>query len=124
MKELIDPTLWFVGLAVVMAVAGQTVIKLGVNNAESSGFVTSSRVLATVVRSPLVLLGLLMYGVGALAWIVVLSRIDLSYAYPFLALNLVLITIVSRIVLSETIPVVRWLGILLICLGTILVGRS
>ncbi len=126
MKEQILPTFWLIGLSVVMGVAGQLAIKLGLNNYESTGFVASGPVglLAMIFRTPLVLLGLLMYGVGAMAWIVVLSRVDLSYAYPFLSLNFVLIAIVSRVVLSETIPAVRWLGIFMICLGTILIGRS
>jgi drug/metabolite transporter (DMT)-like permease len=72
----------------------------------------------------LVLAGLALYGLGALAWIVVLSRLDLNVAYPFLALNFVLITIISRVVLSETVPELRWVGIAFICLGILLVARS
>ena len=63
-------------------------------------------------------------GVGALAWIVVLSRWDLSYAYPFLALNFVLIALVSRLVLGESIPLIRWAGIAFICAGIVLISRS
>jgi multidrug transporter EmrE-like cation transporter len=65
-----------------------------------------------------------MYGLSAFLWLVVLSRLDLSYAYPFLALNLVLITLVSWIVLGEMIPTLRWLGLGLICLGVVVVARS
>jgi drug/metabolite transporter (DMT)-like permease len=77
-----------------------------------------------ILRSPLVLLGLGLYGIGALAWIVVLSRLDLSLAYPFLALNFVLIPLVSQFVFAETIPVARWMGIAVICVGILLVARS
>ncbi len=125
MKEQVS-TLWLIGLSVMMGVAGQTAIKLGVNHPESTGLVESGPmgVFVMMIRWPLVLLGLLMYGVDALAWIVVLSRVDLSNAYPFLALNFVLITIVSRVIFSETIPGVRWLGTLVICVGIVLVGWS
>ena len=61
---------------------------------------------------------------GALAWISVLSRLDLSLAYPFLALNFVLITLISRVFLGETVPTLRWLGILVIVGGILLVARS
>ena len=61
---------------------------------------------------------------GALAWILVLRRMDLSYAYPFLALNFVLIALVSRFFLGETVPPMRWVGILIICGGILLVARS
>lgn len=125
MNEPFLPTLGLIGLSVCTGVAGQTVIKLGVESAGSGGTVADPlAVVALVVRSPLVLLGLMLYGVGALAWIMVLSRLDLSYAYPFLAFNFVLVAIVSQVVLSETIPTVRWIGIGCICLGILLVARS
>jgi drug/metabolite transporter (DMT)-like permease len=69
-------------------------------------------------------LGLVLYGVGALAWIAVLARIDLSIAYPFLALNFVLVTLSSQFLLGENVPLLRWLGVLVICGGIILVARS
>ncbi len=116
---------WLILLSVTTGVAGQTAIKLGVSQPGASdaagGVVTLIRMILT---SPLVLLGLALYGVGALAWIAVLSRVDLSIAYPFLALNFVLIALVSRFFLGEEIPPLRWAGILVICAGILLVARG
>ena len=61
---------------------------------------------------------------SALAWIAVLSRLDLSVAYPFLALNFVLVTLVARFFLGESVPPLRWLGILVIIGGILLVAKS
>jgi drug/metabolite transporter (DMT)-like permease len=44
--------------------------------------------------------------------------------YPFLALNMVLVALVSAFFLGETIPMLRWAGILVICAGILLVARS
>ena len=100
-------------------------IKLGVTR---PGAISNSDNLVGLVlmilQSPLILGGLVLYGVGALAWIAVLARMDLSYAYPFLALNFVLITLVSRIALGETIPTTRWIGIAVICIGIFLIARA
>ena len=126
MKEHTVATYGLICLSIIVGVAGQTVIKLGVNNL-NPGEATSNiplSVLAHSIRSPLVLLGLFLYGVGAAAWILVLSRVDLSFAYPFLALNFILITISSRILLSETVPLLRWLGVLIICAGILVVAVS
>lgn len=116
---------WLILLSVTTSVAGQTVIKLGVSQPGASdaadGVLTLIRMILT---SPLVLMGLALYGVGALAWIAVLSNVDLSFAYPFLALNFVLIALVSKIFLGEEIPAMRWAGILVICTGILLVARS
>jgi drug/metabolite transporter (DMT)-like permease len=109
-----------------VGVAGQTTIKLGIENSGASEGLSifPLSILAQAIRSPLVLLGLFLYGVGAIAWILVLSRVDLSFAYPFLALNFILITISSRVLLSESIPLLRWVGIAVICIGILVVAAS
>ncbi len=114
---------WLIAISISSGVAGQTAIKLGVNQI---GAISSTplALITAIYRTPLILLGLILYGVGALSWIAVLSRLNLSYAYPFLALNFVLVALVSRIALGETIPPSRWLGIAIICLGIILAARS
>ena len=116
---------WLIALSITSGVAGQTMIKLGVTR---PGAVSSTDNLVGLVlmifQSPFILGGLVLYGVGALAWIAVLARMDLSYAYPFLALNFILITVVSRLALGETIPTSRWIGIAVICLGIILIARA
>ena len=53
-----------------------------------------------------------------------LARLDLSVAYPFLALNFVLVTLSGRFLLGETVPSLRWLGILVIIAGILLVAKS
>lgn len=116
---------WLILLSVASGVAGQTALKLGVSQpgaSEAAGDLVS--LVGMIARSPLVLLGLVLYAAGAVAWIAVLARIDLSLAYPFLALNFVLITLSSRFILGETVPFTRWMGILVICAGILLVARS
>ena len=126
MKEYAVVTYGLISLSIIVGVAGQTAIKLGVESSISSEGVTGVllSVLIRSMRSPFVLLGLFLYGVGAAAWILVLSRVDLSFAYPFLALNFILITISSRLVLSETVPLLRWIGVLIICAGILVVALS
>jgi drug/metabolite transporter (DMT)-like permease len=126
MKEPLLPTLALIGVTVLFGVLGQTTLKLGVNRVEMVEQVATGplAVVLLILRSPLMLLGLAMYGLGAFTWIVVLSRVDLSYAYPFLALNFVLVAVVSQLVLAESIPGLRWLGIVVICAGILIVARS
>lgn len=125
MAEQLSQTWWLILLSVATGVAGQTVIKLGVERpAAAANSAGVAGLLRTIVTSPLVLLGLFLYACGALAWIAVLRRMDLGYAYPFLALNFVLITLVSRFLLGEDVPLLRWAGIAIICLGILVVARS
>lgn len=124
-----DPTLVSAFLLILLStafgVAGQTALKLGVSQpgvAENATGVVS--IIGLIFKSPLMMLGLVFYGLGALAWIAVLSRLDLSVAYPFLALNFVLVTLSGRFLLGETVPPLRWLGILVIIAGILLVAKS
>ena len=116
---------WLILLSALCGVAGQTVIKLGVSQPGAAEAVAGFLPLVgMILRSPLVLLGLVLYGLGALAWIAVLARVDLSVAYPFLALNFILVTFSSYFLLGEEVPTLRWLGVLVICSGIFLVARS
>lgn len=126
MNQQLLSSLWLILLSIATGVAGQTVIKLGVSQPGAADSANGGllSLVTLILKSPLVLLGLALYGVGALAWIATLSRVDLSVAYPFLALNFVLITVVSRLFLGESVPLLRWAGIAVIVVGILLVARS
>lgn len=116
---------WLIALSISTGVAGQTAIKLGVSQPQAVGNTSTLLSLVTLILgSPWVLLGLTLYGIGAIAWIAVLARLDLSLAYPLLALNFVLITLSSQLFLGETVPTMRWVGMLVICAGIVIVARS
>ena len=124
MVEQLSQTWWLIALSIMAGVAGQTAIKLGVSQPTANADAGVISLITTILTSPLILAGLLLYGVGALSWIAVLARMDLSYAYPFLALNFVLITLVSVFLLGETVPLMRWVGVLILVAGIVVVARS
>ncbi len=116
---------WLIALSISTGVAGQTAIKLGVSQPHAAGSTSGILGLVSLIlTSPWVLLGLTLYGIGAVAWIAVLARLDLSLAYPLLALNFVLITLSSRLILGEAVPTMRWVGMMVICVGIVIVARS
>ncbi|MEA3335275.1 MAG: EamA family transporter [Chloroflexota bacterium] len=126
MNQQLLSSLWLILVSTIAGVAGQVSLKLGMSQPGAEETVSEGvlSLIALILRTPLVWLGLMFYGIGALAWIAVLSRLDLSVAYPFLALNFVLITIISRLFLGETVPLLRWAGIGVIVVGILLVARS
>lgn len=115
-----------VGLSITAGVVGQTLLKLGVNHASATAVADGgpAGLIGMIATEPLVLMGLACYVLAALTWIAALTRLDLSVAYPFLALNFVLVALSSWLILGETVPLLRWLGILVICVGILLVARS
>ncbi len=125
MDSNLSSALLLILLSTVFGVAGQTALKLGVSQpgvAENANGALA--IIGLIFKSPWMILGLVFYAAGALAWIAVLARLDLSVAYPFLALNFVLVTLSGRFLLGETVPPLRWLGILVIIAGILLVAKS
>lgn len=77
-----------------------------------------------VIASQLgVLCGFLLYGLGAVLWLGVLARWDVSKAYPLVGFGFVLAVLIGWLS-GEQVGASRLLGVTLICLGVALVGRS
>ncbi len=74
--------------------------------------------------SPFVLLGLLCYVVSLVIWLMVLSRVEVSYAYPLLSVGYIVTAFAGKLFFNEAIGPVRWAGILVICAGVYLVTRT
>jgi drug/metabolite transporter (DMT)-like permease len=77
-----------------------------------------------LVLNPLVILGLAVYACGTFLWLIALSRVDLSYAYPFASLNYVLVLLASWLILGEQPSPLRVLGVVVICFGVYAISRT
>ena len=60
----------------------------------------------------------------ALAWILAVSKAELSHIYPFMALSYVLVALFSLLIFKEDVNALRWVGIVVICVGVFFVSRS
>jgi drug/metabolite transporter (DMT)-like permease len=60
------------------------------------------------------------YAVSVVLWAGALKWVPASYAFPFLALGFVFVALMSKVILSETIPMMRWVSISIIVLGVCL----
>jgi drug/metabolite transporter (DMT)-like permease len=80
--------------------------------------------LKAVFSSPFLWAGLLTVAAVFVIWSTILSKIDLSVAVPIASFSYILVPVVSVIFLHEQISVLRWVGILSILTGVILVSLS
>jgi len=71
-----------------------------------------------------IIFGILVMIISMASHLVVLSRVEISFAYPFLGLSFVLITVYGHFVLAEAVTIWRVAGVLLICSGVALVART
>jgi multidrug transporter EmrE-like cation transporter len=81
-------------------------------------------VLPTVVLNPWVIGGLLMLVFSMGLHLMSLSRVELSFAYPFLSISYILVLLAGYMWFGETINASRMVGVGLICLGTFFIARS
>ena len=118
--------LLYILAAGILGVIGQVTMKRGL--ASIGPILLDPATLPNTVLSlslnPLVVLGLLITVSGTFFWLITLSRIDLSFAYPFASLNYVFVLAASWLLLDESISLIRLLGVVAICTGVCLVMRT
>jgi multidrug transporter EmrE-like cation transporter len=69
-------------------------------------------------------LALLSYGISIVTWMIVLSRVEVSFAYAFLSLGFVFVTVIGYFLFNEHVTLIRVIGIALVCAGVFFVSRS
>jgi drug/metabolite transporter (DMT)-like permease len=114
-------------VSVVFAVSGQLTLKSAMDNIPAIGahqIKKPGETISRVARQPRLWVGLFLFGISALFWLVVLTRLPLSAAYPFVGVTYILVVFWSRFVLGEVVPPLRWLGVATIAVGIAVVGLS
>lgn len=111
-------------LTVCLNTAGQFMMKAGINRIGTIDLSRFLHYLPRIVVSPFVMGGFASYAVSAVLWIVILSRAELSWAFPMVSLSYVITAILSPVLLGESFSVQRFIGILVICAGVFLVSRT
>jgi drug/metabolite transporter (DMT)-like permease len=118
---------WVLG-GVLLNAAAQLLLKAG---ASSSGEIVLSagapalwRTALGLAQHPGILGGLACYAVSVVVWIVALSRVDVSIAYPMLSIGYVVNAALAWWLFGEVVNAQRWLGIGVIVVGVLLVANS
>jgi len=113
-------------VTVAFSACGQLALKLGVMNpaVEAARGEGVWRFLASVAAAPGVWVGLAIYAGSVGLWLWVLSRTDLSVAYPFVGVSFVITMLFGALLLHEPVTFGRVAGTLLIAAGCVLVARS
>ena len=116
----------YIMISVLAGAVGQIMLKRGMSSMGPLTFAFSElgSMLWRIGTNPFVIGGLAIYVSGTLFWLMALSRVELSYAYPFASLSYVVMLIASWLLFREEISVMRLVGTLVIGLGVLLISRS
>ena len=123
MKKPIDLILF----SILLAVIGQVLLKNGMNDIGRIGSGGLSHYASALLKGLFnikVIFGFILYFGSALSWMIVLSRTELSFAFPFLAISYVLIMLISWIFFKEPVNIYRWTGTFFTVIGIVFISRT
>ena len=109
----------YVAATILLTVYGQLVVKWQVGIALGRGVDPADRTafLLGLLLNPWVVSVLMAAFAAALSWMMAMSKLDLSHAYPFVSLSFVLVLFLSAGLFGESLNWMKLTGAALICLG-------
>lgn len=117
-------------VSVALSAFAQTLFRIGMTKpdvqAALNGGSMGLALLRPLLLSPHLWGGMAAYGIGVLLWLFVLSRVPVSFAYPFVALGIAITTLSGVLILGETMSRLSLAGIAIIVAGILVMalGRS
>lgn len=113
--------------SVSLSAVAQILLKLGMSSASVQQSLASGdwfAGLGAAVLNIQVIGGLSLYGLGAVVWLLVLAKVDVSLAYPFVGVGFIVTMVLGWLLLQEPVGLTRITGTLLVAIGAYLVAQS
>ncbi|AXV18181.1 transporter (plasmid) [Neorhizobium sp. SOG26] len=116
----------FILFTVLTNAAAQLLLKHGMMTLGPISFSAETAIqrIFQIVFNPWVFLGLSTFVISMASHLYVLSKVDLSYAYPFLSLAYVAVAFFAWLLFKEELGALKIAGIAFICVGTVLIAQS
>lgn len=113
-------------LGVFLNAAAQLLLKAGMGQIGHFEFSTINIIPIglKVALCPAIIGGLFLYVFSVVVWLLVLSRVEVSYAYPLLSVGYVVNALAAYFLFAEDLSLIRIVGIFIIIAGVFLVARS
>jgi multidrug transporter EmrE-like cation transporter len=77
-----------------------------------------------ITFNPWMIAGLGCYGISILLWMAVLSKVEVSAAYPLTSIGFIIAAAAGYFILGETVSLSRAVGIALVCCGVVFITRA
>ena len=114
-------------ISVGLSALAQTLFRIGMTRPEIQGALgegSARALLMPLLLSPYLWSGLAAYGFGMLLWLYVLSKVPVSFAYPFVALGIVMTAFSGMLLLGEHLRPLSVIGIAVIVAGIVMVAMG
>jgi len=125
-KLQMDIAIVYILISVLGGAFGQILLKTGMSTMGPLTLSVESvpNIIIKIATNPFVVVGLIIYVLSTFFWLTALSRVDLSYAYPFASLSYVVMLLASWLLFHENITPLRLMGTFVIAAGVYLIARS
>ena len=111
---------------IALTVYGQVILKwrIGDFGAMPEEPLAQLRFLLRLLLDPAILSGFVAAFLASLTWMAALTRLELSFAYPFMSLNFAVVLLLSAWLLHEPLTLAKVAGVALIVAGTIVASHG
>jgi drug/metabolite transporter (DMT)-like permease len=120
----VSKTILFISIAVIANSFGNLMLALGMDQMPAFQHVPLAHYLVGLLANPFLIPGAALSAVYTLAQISLFSWADLSFVIPCTASSYALTTMLGEFVLGEQVHWARWLGVILITGGVVLVAKT
>ena len=114
-------------LAICFAVVSQLIIKWQMSAFSFDDYETWQEKFSlafSMLLNPYIIIALVLTLLAGVTWMIAMTKFEISYAYPFTLLALVLVTIFSVIFFGESINIYKLIGIAFIILGIVVISEG
>lgn len=124
MNRLLDHV--FIFLTIVFTVYSQLTMRWQVTLAGPLPADTPGKIsyIFNVLLNPWVLSGIFATLLAGVSWMLTMTKFEISYAYPFVSLNYILVLLSGFFLFNETLSVAKLLGSALVIIGIIIIAKG
>ena len=113
--------------SILLSSVAQIVLKTGMSNAQVLSAIQSANtfnIIKIIATNFFVIGGLGLYFASAAVWLLVLAKVDVSFAYPFVGLGFIVTMILAFFINGEVISVSKIIGTVCIAIGIAIIARG
>ncbi len=122
---MILTNLIFIVSSVLLNALAQILLKAGMKNFSNIDLKNNiMQTFLSIALNPYIISGFISYGISIILWLWVLSKVDVSLAYPFQALGYIVVTILAWLIFQENVNMTRIIALIFITLGLIILAFS
>jgi drug/metabolite transporter (DMT)-like permease len=110
--------------SVMLGAFGQFLFRLGMKSYGQVSAIGAFRQLFSIIFTPSIFMGFILFGLSSILWLSVISKNQLSYAYPMVSMGYIFTMALSKLFLNESIDAFKIIGTLLIISGVFFMSKS